>query len=69
MQVSRLLLPITKRVHYFYANQAFFSFKRKIKYIWYVFYLVFKKISTFRLKTLKLLQLKPIKNIIIFFYS
>ena len=25
MQVSHLLLPITKRVHYFYANQAVFK--------------------------------------------
>jgi hypothetical protein len=24
VQVSHLLLPITKRVHYFYANQASF---------------------------------------------
>jgi hypothetical protein len=25
VQVSHLLLPITKRVHYFYANQAKFN--------------------------------------------
>lgn len=25
VQVSHLLLPITKRLHYFYANQAYFQ--------------------------------------------
>ncbi len=33
VQVSHLLLPITKRLHYFYANRAFFFEKINHKYI------------------------------------
>ena len=29
VQVSHLLLPITKRLHYFYANRAFYQCRKK----------------------------------------
>ena len=53
MQVSHSLLPITKRLHYFYAKKAY-------KYIMICVIGSILIISTLCLKILILIQLKPI---------
>lgn len=53
MQVSHSLLPITKRLHYFYAKKAY-------KYIMICVIGSILIISTLYLKMFSFLQLKPI---------
>ena len=53
MQVSHSLLPITKRLHYFYAKKA-----NLIKMICVIVSIII--ISTLYLKMSSLVQLKPI---------
>jgi hypothetical protein len=60
MQVSHLLLPITKRLHYFYANKAILIivFINIYFLIWEIASISI--ISTLYLKMFSFLQLKPI---------
>jgi hypothetical protein len=64
VQVSHLLQPVTKQLHYFYANQTWLKecrcFQHMIPLQLYQLNSVIYKISTLYLKTFKFFQLKPI---------